>query len=148
MCVSTVKQGRHRYDYDLLKRFKYKGPAGELLQLHTAGWATAFPWYSTNAPGSVLPWPSVYLGMSAMVGRDLVRCPPQRSSTDMLSNVLALAPDAQVLADARPPALLAFAPLTVMRAFRARLHRPCPLLPPLRLGLLPSHLLLACRFTG
>ena len=60
--------------------------------------------------------------------------------------LLACVPLALVRAEARPPALLASAPLTVMRAFRSRLRRPGPLLPPLRLRLLPSPPLPACRF--
>jgi hypothetical protein len=68
----TVKQGPDRYSYELLKRFVYAVPGGGELQMHTGGWATAFPWYATNAPTCLLPWPSVYLGVSAMIGRDAV----------------------------------------------------------------------------
>jgi hypothetical protein len=51
-----------------------------------------------------------------------------------------------VLADAAAPAVHTPARASVMRAFRLRLRRPCPLLPPLRLRLLPSPPLPACRF--
>jgi len=60
--------------------------------------------------------------------------------------VLASAPHSVVLADGGAPAVLAHAPLTVMRAFLPRLRRPGPLLP-LRLRLLLSPPLPACRFT-
>jgi hypothetical protein len=69
----TVKQGPDRYSYELLKRFVYAGPGGGELPLHTGGWATALPWYGQNAGTSLLPWPSVYLGMCAMVGDEVVR---------------------------------------------------------------------------
>ena len=56
------------------------------------------------------------------------------------------APASVVLADAGAPAVLALAPLTVMRAFVPRLRRPGPLFPPLSLRLHPSPPLPACRF--
>jgi hypothetical protein len=69
----TVKQGPERYSYELLKRFVYAVPGGGELPLHTGGWATALPFYVQNAGTSLLPWPSVYLGMCAMVGDEVVR---------------------------------------------------------------------------
>ena len=60
--------------------------------------------------------------------------------------VLACAPPSVVLADGGAPAVLALALASAMRAFRSRLRHPGPLLPPLRLRLLPSPPLPACRF--
>ena len=61
--------------------------------------------------------------------------------------VHAPAPHAVVLADGGAPAVLALVSHSIMRAFLPRLRRPGPLLFPLRLRLLPSPLVLACRFT-
>ncbi len=58
-------------------------------------------------------------------GRPTQECPPA---------VLAFAPLSVVLAKGGAPAVLAPAPLSPMRAFR----RPCPLFPPLELHRLPS----------
>ena len=51
----------------------YAGPGGKELPLNTGGWAATFPWFGQNAGTSLLPWPSVYLGMCAMVGEKVVR---------------------------------------------------------------------------
>ena len=61
-------------------------------------------------------------------------------------SVLAFGPLSVVLADGGAPAVLALTLASSMRAFLPWLRRPGPLLPSLRLWLLPSPPLPSCRF--
>ena len=70
--------------------------------------------------------------------------PPSAVSAD--GGAPAVLADSPVCADAAAPAVHALTLASAVRAFRLRLRRPGPLLPPLRLRLLPYPPFPACRF--